>query len=101
MITAVVATLSASLAAIITALLSKPKQKADAHMSIATGASTAVDAITDVLEQVREELEEARLEIQQLRTENAQLRESVALLNMRITDLHTEYGKEVRDDSSG
>lgn len=94
-LTAIIAALSALFATIITALVSKPKQRADAHMSIATGASTAVDAITDVLDQVREELEEARKEIQQLRTENAQLRESVALLNMRISELHREYEKEL------
>lgn len=98
--TAVIAAVSAAVAALITSAFAKPKQRADAHMSIATGASTAVDAITDVLEQVREELEEARKEIQQLRNENAQLRESVALLNMRISDLHRETGKEAEDNSS-
>ena len=90
LIAAVAATIGAAVTAFVGSFFSKNKMKADAHASIATGASTAVDAITEVLEQVRVELSMARLEIQQLRTENEQLRESVALLNLRISEMRKE-----------
>lgn len=90
LIAAIAATLGAAITAFVGSVFSKNKMKADAHASIATGASTAVDAITEVLEQVRVELTLARREIQELRTENEQLRESVALLNLRISEMRKE-----------
>jgi len=90
LVAAIAATMGAALTAFVGNVFSKNKVKADAHASIATGASTVVDAITEVLEQVRVELTEARNEIQKLRNENEQLRESVALLNLRISDLRKE-----------
>lgn len=87
LITGIVAAVAALISSIITHLFGRPKQKADVHTSIASGASTAVDAITDVLLQVKDELEEARVEIGKLREENEQLRRSVALLNVRLTEL--------------
>lgn len=103
--TAVIAAASATLSGILTHVFSRPKQKADVHTAIATGASTAVDAITDVLEQVRLELMETRAELHEardalteLREENAQLRDSVALLNIRITEL--QRAEEIRRTSS-
>ena len=87
MVVGVVAALAAMVSSILTHLFGRPKQRADAHNSIAEGASTAVDAITDVLLQVKQELEEARIEISKLRDENEQLRLSVALLNVRLTEL--------------
>lgn len=86
-ITAIVAAIAAVISSIITHLFSRPKQKADVHTSIAEGASTAVDAITEVLLQVKAELHEARIEIGKLRDENEQLRQSVALLNVRLSEI--------------
>lgn len=87
LVVGVVAAVAAMVSSILTHLFGRPKQRADAHNSIAEGASTAVDAITDVLLQVKHELEEARIEISKLRDENEQLRLSVALLNVRLTEL--------------
>ena len=95
--TGLIAAAAALISGITTHLFSRPKQRADVHHAIATGASTAVDAITDVLEQVRRELAETRDELQEarealseLREENAQLRESVALLNIRLSELQRD-----------
>lgn len=87
MVTAVVAAIAALVSSVVTHVLGRPKQRADAHAAIAEGASTAVDAITDVLLQVKVELEEARIEIGKLRDENKALRQSVARLNIQITEL--------------
>jgi cell shape-determining protein MreC len=86
-ITAVVAALASLVAAAMTHSFARTKNKADVHASIASGAGLAVDTITDVLEQVRQELEDARIQIEALRSENGELRRSIALLNMRISDL--------------
>lgn len=91
-VAAITAAVAAVLSAVVTHTFGRPKQKADVHSAIATGASTAVEAITEVLEQVRQELEDARAELHQLREENAVLRESVALLNIRISQWGAEHG---------
>ena len=85
--TAIVATLAAAFAAVISHLLSRPKQTADVNATIAAGAGAAVDTITDVLEHLRRELDEAREEIEKLREENRALRLSINQLNSRIAQL--------------
>lgn len=80
--------LAAPLAAVITWALARPKQKADVHSSMVSSASTAVDAITGVLGEVRRELEEARQEIAALRAENADLHQMVIDLRKEVTELH-------------
>jgi TolA-binding protein len=86
-ITAIVAAMASLVTAVLTLAFGRPKDRADIHATIASGAGMAVDTITDVLEQVRQELEEARKEIEALRKDNAQLRQSLTLLNMRLNDL--------------
>jgi len=90
---AAIAAMSAAVAAVFSALLthafSKAKSEADVQVTMAGAAGTAVEAITVVLEQLRLELEGARVEIHQLREDNKGLRESVALLNVRISELRS------------
>lgn len=81
------APLLAAVTAIITYLLTRPKQRSDVHATMVSSASTAVDAITDVLSEVRSELEEARIEIQALRDENHTLRQMVDELKKQISEL--------------
>lgn len=83
------------LASFVTYLLTRPKQRADVHSSMVTSASTAVDAITDVLLEVRRELEEAREEIAALREENQSLQRMVVDLRQQVQELH--YLKSSRD----
>jgi len=85
--TASVAVVVATISVFITSLFTRAKTKSDAHASIANGASTAVDTITEVLDQMRSELQEARAEIYELRTENLQLQKSLAELNIKISEL--------------
>ena len=84
----VVGLLAAPLAAFITWLLSRPKQRADVHTSMMTSASAAVDTIADVLGEVRQELEEARQEIAALRSENQSLHQMVIDLRKQVAELH-------------
>lgn len=95
MLAFIVGLVAAPIAALITFASTKPKNKADVHASMVNSAHSAVDTITDVLEQVRQELEEARIalneartQIEELRKDNAALRHSVALLNVRINKFH-------------
>lgn len=80
--------IAAPLASVITWLLARPKQKADVHSSVVTSATTAVDAITDVLAEVRRELGEARDEIANLRSENQSLHKMVVDLRQQVAELH-------------
>lgn len=84
----IVGLLAAPLAAFITWLLARPKQRADVHSSMVTSASAAVDTIADVLSQVRQELEEARGEIALLREENQNLHQMVIDLRKQVAELH-------------
>ena len=84
----IVGLLAAPLAAFITWLLSRPKQRADVHNSMMTSASAAVDTIADVLTEVRQELEEARGEIAALRQENQSLHQMVIDLRKQVAELH-------------
>ena len=79
---------AAPLASFLTWLFTRPKQKADVHSSVVTSASTAVDAITDVLAEVRRELGEAREEIANLRSENQSLHKMVVDLRQQVAELH-------------
>jgi cell shape-determining protein MreC len=90
----IVGLVAAPFAAAITFATTRQKSRADVHASVVTSAHSAVDTITDVLEQVRQELSEARTslddakrEIEELRKDNASLRQSLALLNVRINEL--------------
>ena len=84
----IVGLLAAPFAALITWLLSRPKQRADVHTSMVTSASAAVDTIADVLGEVRQELEEARQEIAALRGENQSLHRMVVDLRQQVAELH-------------
>jgi cell shape-determining protein MreC len=84
----VVGVLAAPFAALITWLLSRPKQRADVHTSMVSSASAAVDTIADVLNEVRSELAEARIEIEALRSENQNLHRMVVDLRQQVADLH-------------
>ena len=95
--TALVAALASLIAATMTHIFGRQKDRADIHATIATGAGLAVDTITDVLNEVRQELEQARMEIEELRRDNLQLRHSLALLNVRISDLHKTAGIPLPD----
>lgn len=86
-VTAGVGAISAAIAAAITHFLSRPKQDADVHATIAAGAGAAVDTISDVLEHLRVELDQARQEIAKLREENKALRASITSLNAKIDQL--------------
>lgn len=86
-VVALAAAASAILSSFITSTFQKPKTAADAHASIATGASTAVDMMTDVLEEVRTELRKAHLEIEKLRVENKELRRVVEHLTLKVSEL--------------
>jgi uncharacterized coiled-coil DUF342 family protein len=93
-IIAVIAAASAFLSSLVTQWFQKSKNSAETQSAIASGAHMAVDAITDVLDQVKEQLREAhdqlaeaRLEIKELRHENAELRKSVHMLNVQINEL--------------
>jgi cell shape-determining protein MreC len=91
----VVGLLAAPVAAFITWLLSRPKQKADVHTSVVTSASAAVDTIADVLNEVRSELAEARQEIEALRSENQNLHQMVVDLRKQVAELHhLKYGTQ-------
>lgn len=87
LITLIIGLLAAPLAAIITWVLARPKQRADVHTSVVTSASAAVDTIADVLNEVRQELEEAREEIAALRAENQSLHQMVVDLRQQVADL--------------
>lgn len=93
-IVAAIAAVSALLSSVVTQWFQKSKNSAEAQSHIANGANMAVDAISDVLEQVKaqlreahDQLTEARLEIKELRYENAELRKSVNMLNVQINEL--------------
>lgn len=88
LVTLIIGLLAAPIAAIITWLLSRPKQRADVHTSMMTSASAAVDTIADVLGEVRQELEEARQEIAALRSENQSLHQMVIDLRKQVAELH-------------
>lgn len=88
LVTLIIGLLAAPIAAIITWLLSRPKQRADVHTSMMTSASAAVDTIADVLGEVRQELEEARSEIAALRQENQSLHQMVIDLRKQVAELH-------------
>ena len=91
----IIGLLAAPVAAFITWLLSRPKQKADVHSSVVTSASAAVDTIADVLNEVRSELAEARQEIEALRSENQSLHQMVIDLRKQVAELHhLKYGTE-------
>ena len=94
-LTALIVAATSFVTAVVTLMVGRPRDRADIHATIASGAGLAVDTITDVLEQVRQELEEARIalneartQIEELRKDNAALRQSVALLNVRINKFH-------------
>lgn len=80
--------MAAPLAAVVTWVLSRPKQRADVHTTMMTSASAAVDTISDVLGEVRQELEEARGEIAALRDENKNLHQMVIDLRQQVAELH-------------
>lgn len=80
--------LAAPIASVVTYLLMRPKHKADVHANMVSSASTAVDTIADVLNEVRRELEEAREEIAALRSENQSLQRMVADLRQQVRELH-------------
>lgn len=84
----IVGLLAAPIAALVTYLLARPKQRADIHNSVVTSASSAVDTIADVLNEVRVELEEARIELQALREENHMLKSLVEDLRTQVQILH-------------
>ena len=99
--TAAIAAAASLVAAFMTHLFGRSKNRADIHATIATGAGLAVDTMSDVLEQVRQELEEtrrelmaARAEIEELRKDNAQLRQSVAVLGVKVSEVHKATGKK-------
>lgn len=94
-IVALVAAAAAIVSSVLTQIFLRGTRRADIHTTIAAGAGVAVDTIKDVLEEVRAELEEARQEVEstrkeikELRAENEELRNSIALLNLRISELH-------------
>ena len=87
-VTLIIGLLAAPIVAVVTYLLSRPKQRSDVHASMVSSASTAVDTIADVLQEVRNELEEARGEIAALREENQTLRVMVDDLKKQISELH-------------
>jgi hypothetical protein len=96
-VTAIFVAAASFVTAVITLMFGRPKDRADIHATIASGAGLAVDTISDVLEQVRQELEEARialnearLQIEELRKDNASLRQSVALLNVRLNKINKD-----------
>lgn len=85
---AVIGFLAAPIAAITTYVTTRPKQKSDVHTNVVNSAGAAVEAIADVLGEVRQELEEARVEIEALRHENETLRSMVTDLRREIKELH-------------
>lgn len=96
----VVGLLAAPIAAIVTFLLTRPKQRADIHSSVVTSASNAVETIADVLNQVRQELEEAREEIQALRQENHMLKDLIEELRSQVQRLHGLKGPSETPDGT-
>ena len=88
LIALVIGLMAAPLAAVVTWVLSRPKQRADVHSAVVTSASAAVDTIADVLSEVRQELEEARQEIAALREENQSLHRMVVDLRSQVAELH-------------
>jgi cell shape-determining protein MreC len=96
LLVAAVGLLAAPIAALATYFTTRPKQKSDVHSNVVNSAGAAVDAIADVLTEVRKELEEARLEIEALRNENRDLHLIVKELRMEIQQLRV-LTKEVED----
>jgi cell shape-determining protein MreC len=87
LLVAAVGLLAAPVAALTTYFTTRPKQRSDVHSNVVNSAGAAVDAIADVLVEVRKELEEARLEIEALRRENRDLHSIVKELREEIQDL--------------
>ena len=59
----VVALIAGPLGAIVTYIFNKNKNQAESQLAITTGASHAVEAITNVLDQLREELDQTKDEL--------------------------------------
>jgi hypothetical protein len=57
------ALLAAPIASVLTYSFTRGKQKADTQLSIATGATQAVEAISSVLDSLREELDQTKREL--------------------------------------
>ena len=90
------AVIAGPLGAFLSYLFTKDKQKADSQLSIATGATQAVEAISSVLESLREELDQTKRELvivtsqlEQMRIQNERLIQENAHLMRKVEELKT------------
>lgn len=102
--TLIVGLLATPIAAAATYFLNRKKNSIDSDSAIATGASIAVETITQVLESLREELDETRKELsaaceqlegmrkqnERLLRENRELINKVAELKAMVEELRKE-----------
>jgi hypothetical protein len=73
--------------------LSRRKEQAQTHSTIADGAETAVGTILLVMQELRREMQEINAEAELLREENKRLRAMVLKLERRVEELLKELGK--------
>lgn len=99
--TIIVGLLATPIAATVAYFINRSKNKIDSNTAIATGANIAVEAITNVLENLKKELDETRAELEEavksleqmrsqnemLLLENRQLMSQVAELKTMLEDL--------------
>ena len=106
-ILAVISLLAAPFAAWITWILNRRKRKTDVSSSLVNASTAAVDALKDVLEELRIELADAKSEIEELKDINKRLEAAVEelttqnklLLRDRVENAKFARGYDIEDSN--
>lgn len=106
-ILAVISLLAAPFAAWITWILNRRKRKTDVSSSLVNASTAAVDALKDVLEELRIELADAKSEIEELKDINKRLEAAVEelttqnklLLRERVENAKFARGYDIEDSN--
>lgn len=87
--TIIVGLLATPIAATVAYFINRKKNKIDSDTAIATGANIAVEAITNVLENIKQELDETKRELEEAviaLTDMRRQNEMLILENKRLTE---------------